>query len=413
MLGIDTAAACARDNGGLTLPEGLCATIFADNLGPTRHLAVTDDGTVYVNTWRSPYKKDAKIPAGGFLVALRDGNGDGVAETVLRFGEDSASSAVGGTGIAVHNDFLYAEASGRILRYPLIKGELVPQRQPEVILAGLPLDDGHTMHPFAVGRDGALFVNSGSATNACQVRDRALHSPGKDPCDELLTRAGLWKYDANRPNQRFGPEARYASGLRNTVALAIHPAAGLYAIPHGRDQLYENWPERFDEKQGSELPAELMVRVQAGADYGWPYCYYDGFKRKYMLAPEYGGNGLRADRCGGKPEPLAAYPAHWAPDALLVYTGTYLPERYQGGAFIAFHGSWNRQQQQGYNVVFQPLDRAGTPSGDYEVFADGFAGANKTPEAAAQRPAGVAMGPDGALYVSDDQGGRIWRITRR
>jgi glucose/arabinose dehydrogenase len=157
-----------------------------------------------------------------------------------------------------------------------------------------------------------------------------------------------------------------------------------------------------------------MVQVLEGFDYGWPYCYYDGFQRKYVLAPEYGGDGKRFDRCIGKPAPLAAYPAHWAPNALLFYTGSALPSRYWGGAFIAFHGSWNRHgQQQGYNVVFQPLDRVGMPDGEYTVFADGFAGAVKTPQGALHRPAGLAMGPDGALYVSDDQRGRIWRIVRR
>jgi glucose/arabinose dehydrogenase len=98
---------------------------------------------------------------------------------------------------------------------------------------------------------------------------------------------------------------------------------------------------------------------------------------------------------------------------LAFVTGTAVPERYRGGAFIAFHGSWNRQQQQGYNVVFQPMDATGKPSGQYQVFADGFAGPNKNPEGAAHRPTGVAIGPDGAIYVSDDQGGRVWRIVQR
>jgi glucose/arabinose dehydrogenase len=286
--------------------------------------------------------------------------------------------------------------------------------KPEVVVLGLPLTGGHTMHPFAITREGTLFVNSGSATNACQVEDRKLHSPGKDPCDELPLRAGLWRYDARGNDQEFGPGGRYASGLRNTVALTIHPTGSLYGVPHGRDQLHENWPERFTAHQGSELPAETMYRIAAGADYGWPYCYFDPFQNRYVLAPEYGGDGRRTDRCADKPVPVAAFPAHWAPDAMLFYTGTRFPERYRNGAFIAFHGSWNRvPEQQGYNVAFVPMDAAGNPRGKLEVFADGFAGPYKDPERALHRPTGLALGPDGALYISDDQGGRVWRVVPR
>jgi glucose/arabinose dehydrogenase len=404
---------CAPDNAGLTVPAGFCVTVFADKLGQARHLAVSDDGTVYVNTWRSPYKKDAKVPTGGYLVALRDADGDGAAEKVERFGEDSGNvQAMGGTGLAIHKGQLYAEATGKIVRYPLAKGTLVPAGPPAVILEGLTLEGGHNMHPFAIAADGTLFVNLGSASNACQVKDREKGSPGKDPCPELEERAGLWKYDASKMGQKFSPAGRFAKGLRNTVGLAVHPSAGLVALIHGRDQLHENWPEKFTVEQGSELPAEVMARVTAGQDYGWPYCYYDGAQDKYVLAPEYGGDGKKTDRCTDKAKPTAVHPAHWAPNALLFYTGRAFPERYRNGAFIAFHGSWNRQKQDGYNVAFVPMDAAGTP-GKHEVFADGFAGPKKDPQGALHRPTGLAMGPDGALYISDDQGGRVYRVTRR
>jgi glucose/arabinose dehydrogenase len=405
------AARCAPDNGGLTLPAGFCASVFADNLGQARHLAVTDDGTVYVNTWRSPYRKDAIVPPGGFLVGLRDADGDGVAEFIERFGEDSAGKATGGTGVAVHKGQLYAEESGRIVRYALASGRIVPLAERDIVVDNLPSKGAHVMHPFAISRDGALFINVGSASNACQLKDRARHSPGRKPCEELEERAGLWEYDATLPGQLFERAGRYVSGLRNAVALAMHPASGLFVVQHGRDQLHENWPEKFTLQQGAELPAEAMFRIVRGADYGWPYCYYDGRQERHVLAPEYGGDGRDPGRCGGLPGPLAAYPAHWAPNALLFYTGSAFPERYRGGAFIAFHGSWNRPQQQGYNVVFQPLDRSGAPSGAFSVFADGFAGPNKTPQGARHRPSGLALGPDGALYISDDQRGRVWRVV--
>ncbi|WP_349016994.1 c-type cytochrome [Bradyrhizobium sp. Arg237L] len=150
-----------------------------------------------------------------------------------------------------------------------------------------------------------------------------------------------------------------------------------------------------------------------GGDYGWPECYYDQDQKKLVLAPEYGGDGGKAvGACAAKLAPVAAFPSHWAPNAMLIYTGTQFPEPYRDGGFIAFHGSWNRapREQAGYNVVFQPM-ADGKAAGNYVVFADGFAGAHKDPGRAAFRPSGLAMGPDGALYIGDDVHGRIWRIT--
>jgi glucose/arabinose dehydrogenase len=139
-----------------------------------------------------------------------------------------------------------------------------------------------------------------------------------------------------------------------------------------------------------------------------------------MLAPEYGGDAKKTaaeSAYKGKfPDPLVAFPAHWAPNDLLFYSGKNFPAKYQDGAFIAFHGSWNRapEPQAGYKVVFQPL-KNGKPSGPYEVFADGFAGALKdnNPRNADYRPVGLAVGPDGSLYIADSQKGRIWRISYR
>jgi glucose/arabinose dehydrogenase/mono/diheme cytochrome c family protein len=405
---------CTEDNGGLTLPPGFCATVFADNIGHARHLVVAPNGVVYVNTWSGRYYGNDTPPAGGFLVALRDTTGNGRADVVQRFGDSVQTGGTGGTGITVYRGALFAEANDRIVRYSLPSTGIVPTEAPTVILSGLPLTGDHPMHPFVIDAQGAMYVNSGSATNACQVQNRIPNSPGGNPCTELKTRAGIWRYDANRPGQRFSPAERFVTGLRNSGGIAIDPTGtALYATQHGRDQLRENWSVLYTPEQGASEPAEELVRLERGADYGWPECYYDYMQQKLVLAPEYGGDGGHAiGVCAQKRAPVATFPGHWAPNDATFYSGNLFPERYRGGVFIAFHGSWNRAPfpQGGYNVVFQPFAQ-GKPAGQYEVFADGFAGAVKEPGSAAHRPAGLAVGPDGVLYISDDVRGRIWRIV--
>lgn len=406
--GADTTGAEAASPDTVTFAHGFRATVFADHLGTARHIAARANGDLYVNTWR--YNSRRPVPRGGFIVALRDTNGDGRADQVERFGGTRGN---GGTGIAFFQDQLYVEAGPAIVRYRLRPDALGAAEAPDTIVTGLPTTGGHPMHPFTIDQEGNLYVNSGSATNACQVEDGVPGAPGQRPCPELESRAGIWRFSATRTGQRFAPDSRYATGIRNAVGLAVNPADGaLYSTQHGRDQLAQSWPKLFDRKQGAELPAEELLLILRDGDYGWPYCYYDPKQEKRVLAPEYGGDGREVGECAEKLGPAAAYPAHWAPNALAFYSGTQFPERYRGGAFIAFHGSWNRapEPQAGYNVVFQPF-AGGKPSRDYEIFGDGFAGPRKQPGTARHRPAGLAVGPDGALYVSDDAGGRIWRVA--
>jgi glucose/arabinose dehydrogenase len=151
---------------------------------------------------------------------------------------------------------------------------------------------------------------------------------------------------------------------------------GIYATRHGWDHLTENWPSLYQPEQGANLPTEELLRLERGADYGWPECYFDDIQQKLVLAPEYGGDGGQAvgpcaegDSCRGLPCPLGA---QRSPALRWTSLPGCLPG---GGAFIAFHGSWNRAPfpQGGYNMVFQPFVD-GKPTGTYVVFADGFAG---------------------------------------
>jgi glucose/arabinose dehydrogenase len=384
---------CDDDNGGLVLPEGFCATVVASGLGPVRQLAVAPNGDLY-----------AAIADGGDggVLALRDVNGDGKPDERAGFAPSGAND------VEIRDGYVYVALNDRILRYRLSSGKLKPDGNVETVVQGLPDDGNHKAKSLAFRPGDEMYVAIGSATNSCQEADRRDRSPGKDPCRELERRAGIWLFSADRLRQRFEDGRRAATGLRNALALTTQPGLEeLYAAVHGRDQLGDNWG--FSAERNADNPAEELVRIGYGDDFGWPYCYYSNETKKKVLAPEYGGDGQKVGRCASAKNPVLAFPGHWAPLALAFYNGDQFGPRYKGGLFVAFHGSWNRAPlpQEGYRVVFVPFSPNLRPSGGYSTFATAKEGPT------ALRASGLAVGPGGSLYISADQNGKIWKVTKR
>ncbi|HZR22904.1 MAG TPA: hypothetical protein VFA59_04895 [Vicinamibacterales bacterium] len=391
---------CDPDNGGITLPEGFCAILAADNLGPARHIVAAPNGDLYVAIQQN------RTDVTG-IVGLRDANGDG------KFEQKEVFGGAGGTGIALHDGYLYLATTTSVLRWKMTPGQLKPSGDAETVVSGIPVNFQHADKGIAFDGKGSLYVNNGAPSNACQQPDRRPGVKGQDPCPLLEQHGGIWKFSDSKLGQTFADGTRFATGLRQMPAITWYNG-NLYIVMNNRDSIDQFWPDHFKAEDNENRPAEPMYRVdEAGDNFGWPYCFYDYTLSKLLLNPEYGGDGKEVGRCSQFKNPIAAFPAHWAPVAVTFYTGTQFPKKYQGGAFIAFHGSWNRSPapQDGYNVTFQPFNGK-TPSGKFEVFANGFAGTDRLmqPNAAVARADGVAQGPDGSLFISDSQKGKIWRV---
>ena len=384
----------------IKVPNGFSTTNVAKDFGRVRHIAVNSNGDVYM--------KLEKLNSGKGIIRLRDTNKDGTMDDTLKFGNYV------GTGIALKDGYLYASSNSEVFRYKLdYQLNIIDTENPEKIITGLVDKRQHASKSITLDNAGNIYVNIGGPSNVCQEQDRQKGAKGMMPCPLLETAGGIWQFKSNKLNQSYAEGVRYATGIRNCVGLDWNNEVNeLFITAHGRDMLFQDYPELYDQKKGAELPSETMYMVKKGDDCGWPYVHWDHFQNKKILNPEYGGDGKKTG-ADNAINPLVGFPGHMAPNALLIYTGNQFPAKYKNGAFVAFHGSWNRapENQEGFYVVFVPM-KNGKPTGNWEVFANGFSGMEKVTNLsnAKHRPCGLAQGPDGSIYVSDDVKGYVWKI---
>ena len=399
-LGLLTESVMAQEPDGLTLLKGFHATVIAEGLGAARHITVRDNGDLYVSM-----RRVKGAPAG--IVGLRLGS-DGKAVQTEHF-----STVDGGTGIRMYKGALYAATSTAVYRFTMDSNTLVPTVEPQVIVEGVPPGG----HGLAFDGAGKMYVSLGANANLCADPKvpKGTKPVGLKPCPLLDTRAGVWSFDDAKPGQKFMDGEHYATGIRDMTALDWHKGDALYGGMHGRDGTHAMVPELVSQADDDAIPDEIF-RITKSTDMGWPYTYWDGVRKVRLTAPEYGGDG-KTPATGGYAAPVAAFfqPRRAGLLDIAFYNGKRFPKMYRGGAFVALHGAADEggaNGQAGYNVVFIPFkgNKAGAPV----VFADGFAGPtidDKNAKKAIYRPVGVAVAPDGTLYVADSNKGRIWRIV--
>ncbi|MDI1319626.1 MAG: PQQ-dependent sugar dehydrogenase, partial [bacterium] len=356
------------DDGGISLPPGFRALVVADNLVVGRKSGKNDEHLRFI-TVAPNGDLYAKLLHGGIL-ALRDTDGDGRADMIKEFGPGD-----GGTHIMIHDAWLYHSSRTAVYRYPYVFGELLPSGGMQTVVRDLPAEKDHDAKAFAFDDRGRMIVEVGSPYNVYSDGDRRLGAKGKTPAEVeefQKTYGGFWRFDPHKLNQTQADGVRFSTGHRHSLALAWHPTAHeFFMVMMGRDQMNTIAPAYYDDLDNAERDAEEMHRLKEGADLGWPYTYWDPIKKARMDGPEYGGDNRKRDDNPRFDQPVVAFPAHWAPLQMTLYSGTQFPAHYRNGLFVAFHGSWNRapRAQAGYKIAFVPFDEKGLPTGAYETFA--------------------------------------------
>jgi glucose/arabinose dehydrogenase len=381
-----------KSESGIIVPKGFKVDVIATDLGSPRHLTVAKNGDIYINRRRDKG-----------LVLLRDTDRDGVIDETKIIGDEM------GTGVVADDRHLYFSSNSAIFRYDLDPNfEFIEGKKPSKIVYGMADHGRDNAKPLTIDRNGYLYVTIGSWNDPCR---KAGTGEGIMPCSILDSAGGIWRYNANILNQSFSSGTRYAKGVKNAVAMNWNfESNSLFAAVHGRGQFHDFYPQYYTAQQSAELPAETLYELHEGDDVGWPYVYYDHIRKEKIVAPEYGGDGKKTGGVSAL-NPLMAFPAHLGPNDLLFYTGDSFPKKYRNGAFIAFHGQ-SSELKKGYFVAFVPF-KNGKPTGKWEIFADNFAGIDLAkPDGPIQhRPCGLAQGPKGELYVSDDLNGTIFKIS--
>lgn len=355
----------------LRVPSGFRVSVFATGLTDPRMMTVASDGTVYVTRWRSDD-----------VIALQDTNGDKIAD------QSGVVARLDGVhGIELRGSSLYVASPTEVWTAGVSGGRLTSE--PVRIISGLPDGGQHENRVIQFGPDGLLYVSVGSSCNDCVESN-------------LVERATFIRYTA--AGQRVDV---FAKGLRNSIGFDWQPGSNiLWAMDNGSDA------------HGDDTPPEELNRVEAGKHYGWPICYgarvvdphtndsprFDNLRPgdpQPILQPI-----TREQFCAQTEPAVLTYAAHAAPLWMQFYEGSQFPG-YNGDAFIAFRGSWNRSNPVGYNVVRIRFSGA-TPIG-FEEFLTGFLSADGLSYFG--RPAGLAIAPDGSLLVSDDTNGVIYRVA--